>query len=239
MEFVNLSVFTDAKYETYPFPHTVIDNFLKEDKVLPILEQINQLKDNDAQSKFLIPNSPYEYNKYAFSENYGEYLKKVFTELNSPEFIQHLETLTGIKGLITNDIALNGAGIHRIKNGGYLQLHTDFNSYHNHYGKLDRRINLLIYMNPEWKEEYNGSLCICDRSNETCVKKVLPILNRCVIFNTSKDSVHGHPTPLRVPENVCRQSIAVYYYTRNTSGTVDFEGEKEHNTLWYPNIRTE
>jgi Rps23 Pro-64 3,4-dihydroxylase Tpa1-like proline 4-hydroxylase len=236
MNFINEDNLINVSYEKYPFPHTIIDNFLKNDVLDNILLNINNLNDEDADSKFIDPSSPNEYNKYAFSSNYGDYLKKIFIELNSTEFIKYLEKVTGIENIITNDIALRGAGIHRIKNGGYLQLHTDFNSYYNHYGKLDRRINLLIYMNPEWKEEYKGELCICDKETNICVKKILPILNRCVIFNTSNKSIHGHPEKLNTPENIRRQSIAVYYYTKNTNNQYDFEGDTEHSTIWYPNI---
>jgi Rps23 Pro-64 3,4-dihydroxylase Tpa1-like proline 4-hydroxylase len=237
MEFVRESSLENVTYETYPFPHTVIDNFFKTDKLEGLLSNINSLKDEDAETKFINPYSPYEFNKFAYNTNYGDHLKKIFAELNSSEFITKLETITGIKDIIRNDTTLIGAGIHRIKNGGFLQLHTDFNSYHNHYGKLDRRINLIIYMNPDWKEEYNGSLCLCDKEKNTCSKKILPILNRCVILNTSNKSIHGHPERLNVPENVYRNSIAVYYYTKNNHGDLDFEGDPEHSTLWFPNIK--
>jgi len=236
MKFINEFLLKNVKYENHPFPHTIIDDFFQKDELDNILFHINTLKDEDAQYIFNNPSSPYEFNKYAFNKNYGDYLKNVFIELNSPEFIQYLENITGIKDLIPNDIQLSGAGIHRIKNGGYLQLHTDFNSYNNEYGKLDRRINLLIYMNPEWKDEYNGHLCLCDKEQNKCIKKISPILNRCVIFNTSNKSIHGHPEPLNVPSDICRQSIAVYYYTKNTNGLYDFEGDIEHSTLWYPDI---
>jgi len=107
-------------------------------------------------------------------------------------------------------------------------MHTDFNSIDNpKYGKLDRRLNLLIYMNPDWKEEYNGHLNIGYKHS------VSPILNRCVIFNTSSKSWHGHPVPLNVPDGRCRQSIAFYYYTKNVNGVTDFEGrELSDRTTW-------
>jgi hypothetical protein len=144
MEFVNIK---NNAYEYYPFPHLIIDDFLNKDKLDELLLQINNLKDEDAQYKCSNPTSLYEFNKYAFNTNYGDYIKKLFIELNSNEFIKYLENLTGIEGLIANDITLRGAGVHRIKKGGYLQLHTDFNSYYNKSNeKLDRRINLLIYM---------------------------------------------------------------------------------------------
>ena len=88
-------------------------------------------------------------------------------------------------------------------------------------------------MNPEWKEEYNGHLYLCDKEKQLAIKKIAPILNRCVIFNTSNKSIHGHPEILNTPNNICRQSIAIYYYTKNINGEKDFEGDNEHSTIWY------
>jgi Rps23 Pro-64 3,4-dihydroxylase Tpa1-like proline 4-hydroxylase len=157
-------------------------------------------------------------------------LKGVFEYLVSDEFVDKIEDITGIKNLIRNDITLLGAGIHRIIEGGYLKDHTDFNSYtHTVLGKLDRRVNLLIYLNPYWQDEYNGHLQLSDRVNKTVNYNIRPIFNRCVIFNTTNKSVHGHPFPLKTSK---RQSLAVYYYTKNVNG-VDFEGDNEHSTLWY------
>jgi Rps23 Pro-64 3,4-dihydroxylase Tpa1-like proline 4-hydroxylase len=238
MEFINENVLDGVTYENYPFPHVVIDNFLQNDKLDELVVNINNLKDKDADSKFINPKSIFEFNKFAYNKNHCDQLKELFIELNSEPFIKHLEKLTGINELITNDINLFGAGVHRIKHEGFLQLHTDFNSYqHEVYGKLDRRINLLIYMNPIWKEEYKGLLCLCDKTQNICVKKILPILNRCVIFNTSKESIHGHPEKLKVPKNIYRNSIAVYYYTKNNNGILDFEGDPKHSTVWYPKIK--
>lgn len=236
-DFINENIIKNAKYEYYPFPHVVIDNFFNEDKLNDILYHINNLKDEN--SSMIFKNNEYEFNKYTFENNYGEYLKKIFKELNSIEFITFLENLSGIKELIKEDITLLGAGIHRIKNQGHLQLHTDFNSYFNNNLKLDRRINLLIYMNPFWRDEYNGHLYLCNKemlASETNLKNskiISPILNRCVIFNTTSDSIHGHPFKLLVPEHIYRQSIAVYYYTNNINGKYDFEGDEMHSTIWY------
>jgi Rps23 Pro-64 3,4-dihydroxylase Tpa1-like proline 4-hydroxylase len=234
MRFVNISNLTAATYETNPFPHTIIEEFLNPEVVQDVVTQVNQLRDENAQSIFINPTSPYEFNKFAFESNYGDYLKQLFIELNSVEFIQYLENLTGIRNIITNDITLRGAGVHRIKRGGYLQMHTDFNSYDKDGVRLDRRINLLIYLNPDWKEEYGGHLYLCDKEKRVRSKKILPILNRCVIFNTSNKSVHGHPEPLTTSANsIYRHSIAVYYYTKNENGELDFEGDPAHCTTWH------
>ena len=238
-KFINMDKFNNRlKCIPYPFPHVVIDGFLQSETLPKILSEVNKLQDADAQSKYIDPSSPYEFNKYAFNSNYGSYLRQLFVELNSPDFIRHIERITGVKNIICNELSLHGAGIHRIKSKGFLQLHTDFNTYHSKKGMLDRRINLLIYLNPDWKAEYKGELCLCDKNTNMCAKKIEPILNRCVIFNTTCSSIHGHPEPLNVPDDVLRQSIAVYYYTENTQGDkdIDFEGEPPRGTTWYPNI---
>ena len=63
-----------------------------------------------------------------------------------------------------------------------------------------------------------------------CRQRILPILNRCVVFNTTSNSYHGHPDPLTCPEGITRNSIALYYYTNGRDD--GFESEREHSTLW-------
>lgn len=238
-KFVNMEkLHNRLKSLPYPFPHVVIDDFLESDTLPRILSEVNKLQDADAQSKYIDASSPYEFNNYAFNSNYSPYLKKLFVVLNSPGFIKHIERITGVNNIICNELSLHGTGIHRIKSKGFLQLHTDFNTYNSKNRMLDRRINLSIYLNPDWKAEYKGELCLCDKNTNLCAKKIEPILNRCVIFNTTSTSIHGHPEPLNVPDDVLRQSIEVYYYTENTQGDkdIDFEGQPPRGTIWYPNI---
>ena len=200
---------------------------------------MDNLKDNDTDSLCKQCASTFEFNKFAF-ENHpkGSYVSDIFSELTSYPFVRKIEEITGISKLVTNVTKLRGAGIHRINNGGFLNLHTDFNSYnHSELGKLDRRVNLLIYLNEEWRDTYNGHFWICDKKQMRVIKKIAPLSNRCVIFLTSKKSIHGHPIPLTVPNNIRRQSVAIYYYTKNTNGLVDFEGDEEHSTLWYPTLK--
>ena len=238
--FVQMDKLRDSalRCASYPFPHVVVDDFLEQGRLTKILTEVNKLQNADAQFKYTDPTSPYEFNKYVFGANYGPYLGHLFAELNSPDFIKHLERITGVQNIICNEVSLHGTGVHRVQSKGFSQLHTDFNTYHSKNRRLDRRINLLIYLNPDWKTEYNGQLCLCDANTKMCAKKIEPILNRCVIFNTTRDSIHGHPMPLNVPDNVVRQSIAVYYYTENTQGDrdIDFEGAPPRGTIWHPEI---
>jgi Rps23 Pro-64 3,4-dihydroxylase Tpa1-like proline 4-hydroxylase len=212
--------------ETYPFNHIIIDNFLKEECVPNILNDVNQLDISNAYYKVTSKNS-LEYNKFAFNTNVGSSIESLFKELVSTEFISYIEKLTNIQNIIPNDISLKGAGVHKIKKDGYLSVHTDFNTYtHPTLGKLDRRINILIYLNPVWEESYKGHLWLCN--NRDPIKKILPILNRCVIFDTTSKSFHGHPERLLVPDGTFRTSIACYYYTKNINEPYDFEGREQH-----------
>jgi hypothetical protein len=239
-KFVNMEkLHNKLKCVSYPFPHVVIDDFLQSDTLPKILSEVNNLKDADARYKCVDTSSPYEFNKYVFNSNYGSYLKELFLELNSPVFIKQIERITGVNNIICNELSLHGTGIYRTRKNGFSQLHTDFNTYHSKNRMLDRRINLLIYLNPDWKAEYKGELCLCDKNTNMCAKKIDPILNRCVIFNTTSSSIHGSPERLNVSDNFAGQrSIVVYYYTENTEGDkdIDFEGEPPRGTTWYPNI---
>jgi Rps23 Pro-64 3,4-dihydroxylase Tpa1-like proline 4-hydroxylase len=239
----------NINYLIKPFPHCVIDNFFVTYIANELYENINSLKLKDADSKFTNKKSLHEYNKFAFSEieKLPLSLKNIFMYLNSKEFIAELEKLTGIYDIVYGDIKLQGAGVHIIKDKGFLDMHTDFNTYkHPTHGILDRRINLLLYMNKDWKSEYKGDLLMYSPDNTSEVKRIYPIFNRCVIFNTTNKSVHGHPEPLCVPkEDLYRKSIAVYYYTKNKQTfmdkvlrrrPVDFEGDHIHSTLWHKTL---
>ena len=231
----------NINYLNKPFPHCVIDNFFHTSTADKLYENIISLNSEDANVKFTNKKGLNEYNKFAFSEieKLPLSLKNTFMSLNSKEFIEKIEKLTGISDIVYGDLKLMGAGVHIIKDKGFLGMHTDFNTYnHSTHGKLDRRINLLVYMNKDWKSEYKGDLLMYHPDNISEVKRNQPIFNRCVIFNTTNKSVHGHPEPLCVPKDLYRKSIAVYYYTKNEHGIVDFEGDAPHGTLWYktPNV---
>ena len=130
--------------------------------------------------------------------------------LNSEGFCKFLSDLTGIKNLVA-DPTLDGGGIHCIKRGGFLKVHSDFNFHHKL--KMHRRLNHLLYLNKDWQRDWGGALELWDQSMTQCVKRVLPMFNTVVIFSTTDQSFHGHPEPLNCPENRFRNSLAVYYYT--------------------------
>jgi hypothetical protein len=144
----------------------------------------------------------------------GAMTRFLLYQLNSATFIEFLEKLTGTDGLI-GDPHFLGGGLHQIVRGGFLKIHADFSRHPKL--NLERRLNILIYLNREWREEYGGHLELWDRDMRECRKKILPVFNRCVIFNTTTQSYHGHPDPLNCPEGETRKSLALYYYSSRSS----------------------
>lgn len=208
-----------------PFSHIVIDNFLPEfvlDNVLnefPKVDAINWQKFDASTEKKLATK-----HERQIEDN----TRLLLYRLNSSTFIDFLETLTGIDGIIP-DPHFEGGGLHQIERGGFLKMHADFNRHRKL--RLDRRLNLLLYLNKNWQEAYGGHLELWDRNMTQCQKKILPIFNRCVIFNTTDFSYHGHPEPLTCPKGQTRKSLALYYYS---NGRPDEEVLESHSTLFQP-----
>jgi hypothetical protein len=232
MKFVNTNNFNISVLEKEPFEHTIIDDFLNEEYIDDVLSELDKLTPDKS---YYHGGDNVEKTKMAFNSNLGELIDNIFKELCSDEFIDMIEAKTGMTNIIRNNPNLHGAGVHKVFNSGFLTMHKDFNHTHDSdNGLIDRRLNLLLYMNPDWKEEYNGHLCLYDENKQQITKRVLPILNRCILFNTT-DSIHGHPQPMCIPENKCRQSLALYYYSKNTTG-LSVSGKKLMSVQWYSHI---
>jgi hypothetical protein len=199
--------YREAYAQAQPFPHIVIDNFLPEAVLEGILDEfpkpgdINWHKFKNSTEKKLA--SQHE-------QQIGEATRLLLYQLNSSTFMDFLETLTGIDGIIP-DPHFEGGGLHQIESGGYLKIHVDFNKHRRLL--LDRRLNLLIYLNKNWQEEYGGHFELWTPDMTDCAKKILPLFNRCVIFSTTDFSYHGHPEPLTCPSDRTRKSLALYYYS--------------------------
>ena len=110
-----------------------------------------------------------------------------------------------------------GAGLHEIANGGHMNIHVDFN--HHAPMDLEHRLNVLIYLNRDWKEEYGGCFELWDSAMSQCKLRVVPLFNRCVIFNSSATSFQGNPEPIKHPMGASRRSLALYYYTATWDGS--------------------
>lgn len=222
-----LEVLGKEKAEEYrnnkPFPHIYFDNFLPVEAAEAALRSFPQPKQL-SWSEFNNPNEK----KLAFDvvEKLPAPDRDVLYFLNSRPMLRFLEDLTGIEGVISDPYYVGG-GLHQIKPGGKLEVHADFN-FHEKL-KLDRRINVLIYLNKDWKEEYGGHFELWNRDMTRAEQKVLPLFNRCAIFSTTSYSYHGHPNPLSCPPDRTRKSLATYYYS---NGRPEEEAAGSHSTLF-------
>ena len=191
-----------------PFPHIVIDNFLPIDFIDKILNNF-PVEELDQDVIFELGYAGLHKRQVA-PENCNGFIREVFGFFNSTSIIQFLESLTTIPSLIP-DPHYVGGGFHETSKGGKLGVHADFRI--NEALHLSRRINMIIYLNKEWQDEWGGKLELWDKKMQSVIHSIAPVYNRCVIFNTDADSFHGHPDPLSTPDNVTRKSLALYYYT--------------------------
>lgn len=198
---------TAAHQAADPFPHTVIDDFLPRPVIDYCLANFPTRPGKNSTS------FDRDQERYKASFNPDELepgLRRIFYNFNSRPFVRVIENITGIKGLIPDPYFI-GAGFHEIGTGGHLSVHVDFN--HHKLMDLERRVNVLIYLNDDWKAEYGGQLEFWNADMSTCVQSIVPVANRAAMFTLSETSYHGNPQLIAHPEGRTRKSIALYYYT--------------------------
>jgi Rps23 Pro-64 3,4-dihydroxylase Tpa1-like proline 4-hydroxylase len=211
-----------------PFPYIVIDNFLPEQVARNCIEEF-ALSRNEKQTV-------YDREQERFKREYkpdelSSRTRHLFYAFNSRPFIKIVENITGIKGLIPDPYFLGG-GLHEIDNGGRLAVHADFN--HHKLMNVERRVNLLIYLNDGWEDAFGGQLELWSNDMKACVHSIVPIFNRAVLFNTTSQSNHGNPTTVANPSGISRKSIALYYYTATWDGT-----KRSHTTQFRPRAKSQ
>jgi Rps23 Pro-64 3,4-dihydroxylase Tpa1-like proline 4-hydroxylase len=217
---INFSFYKNLKTEynrNTPFPNIIIDDLFPDYVLKEIYNEVRLNK--NWQNDSVDWTQKYQVNKFywphdeisAKSLHIDLPQTHLFLKyLNSKDFISKLSELTGIPNLV-GDEDFFGGGIHKINKGGKLDLHRDYNVHPTK--KLYRRLNLLIYLNENWNENWGGNLELWDNNLTNCVKSIEPIFGRVVIFTISDDAIHGHPKPLNCPENISRYSLALYYFT--------------------------
>ncbi|MDM8359544.1 2OG-Fe(II) oxygenase [Pandoraea pnomenusa] len=197
----------DAYQLATPYPHVVVDDLFPPDIVarlcreFPSAEVDHYLYDIGYRGSLKRQYSP---------ENCSSFCRQFFQLLNSAPFLEFLGAVSGISGVL-GDPYFEGGGFHEILPGGKLGIHRDFR-IHKRLSLL-RRLNVILYLNEGWEHGFGGDLELWSRDMQRCVRKVAPVMNRCVIFATDDCSFHGHPDPLSCPSNRSRRSLAMYYYT--------------------------
>ena len=157
-------------------------------------------------------------------------IKEIINFLYSQDFVNILEKKFQLKDLLP-DWKLFGGGLHQSFNGGFLKVHSDF--IYMRKSKLKRRLNLLLYLNSNWDENWGGLLEFWDEKMNFAPKKIAPKLNNAVIFRTDLNSNHGFPDPINCPNDQTRKSLALYYYTKEkTVFPVIIKRRKYFHAVW-------
>jgi hypothetical protein len=63
------------------------------------------------------------------------------------------------------------------------------------------QVNLIVYMNPNWKEEWGGHLNLWEGTLDGMTRpaaRIAPHFNTAALFRTSDNSWHGMPDPVRL-----------------------------------------
>lgn len=216
-------------FSEIPFKHCVLDNIISESYAQEALLSFPQLNDpiwvktndeqievkyrTDFQSEFDVP----------------EGLIGLIRVFNSAPILRAISQLFSIPKLMP-DPYFTGGGLNITEKGGLLDVHVDGN-YHDASG-LNRRINVIYYLNPGWTEGMGGEFGLYSDDGKTLMKKVAPLHNRLVIFDTHDKSFHGLPEPLNFPDGSNRKSVILYYYTKDDRPGNHNVYKEPHSALW-------
>jgi hypothetical protein len=218
-----------GQYFSEPFQYSIIDDFLPENLIsaalsgFPPLTEESWEHSNDPgievksrtvwKSEFDVPDG----------------LIDIIRVLNSSLILNTMSNLLSIPKLMP-DPYFSGGGLNVSQTGGHLDVHVDGN-YHDASG-MHRRVNLLMYLNPNWEKSWGGEFGVYSEDGSKLVKAIPPLLNRCVIFDTHDKSYHGLPNPIKFPKESPRKSIILYYYTVDNRPTENVVTDKPHSALW-------
>ena len=202
-----------------PFSYLVIDNLFDTQKLKALYSQIPEL---ERKSKdYIFAKNKFEKSNY---QTLGPLFQELYNDISSEEMSKFLSYISAKKVFV--DPENHGGGLHQGKENSSLDMHLDFN-YHPLKKYLYREMNLLLYLNRDWKEEYKGHLKIEDL--RTGLKKEIEVpFNRLIIQQCGPHTLHGYDQT-NFPEGNFRTSIATYAYTQHITYL-----EKPRTTDWVP-----
>jgi Rps23 Pro-64 3,4-dihydroxylase Tpa1-like proline 4-hydroxylase len=220
---------TNNNFDDKPFKHIVIDSFFPEELANVCLlnfpsteqQQWDYANDSDIEIKYRTT--------WKSEFDVPDGIIDAVRVMNSSMFIKAMASVFSIPKIIP-DPYFSGGGLNITKPGGLLDVHVDGN-YHDATG-LNRRLNAILYLNPNWKSCWGGEFGLYDENADECLKKVAPLFNRLVIFDSHDKSFHGLPNPLNFPEGEERKSIILYYYTKDKRPSELIVTDEPHSALW-------
>jgi Rps23 Pro-64 3,4-dihydroxylase Tpa1-like proline 4-hydroxylase len=212
-----------------PFPHVVVDNLFPPQLISNLVSEFPTPSDQSWDRSVVEGIQVKLRSNWTTEDDISPITAEVVNFFNSGSFMKSLSTITGVQKLIS-DPYFTGGGRNCILPGGVLDVHADGN-WHDDMG-VHRRLNAILYLNENWKEEWGGHFELWDRNLTGCVKAVSPLANRLLIFETHDFTYHGHPNPLACPEGENRKSLIFYYYTAEPRPSEQILRPEPHRALW-------
>ena len=194
--------FNDAK----PFRFLIIDDFFETSFAQKLANSFPSLEEMNVNYKGI--------NERKSEHSDFNKLPLIFSELkqviSSTELTCAIETITQVQNLeLIND--RYGYGLHQGGKNSFLDIHVDYNLHP--IERKQRRLNLILFLNPEWRQDWGGSLELWNKNVSVCEQSILPIFNRCVLFECNEYSFHGY-SQIDCPPHITRKSFYQYYFTK-------------------------
>jgi len=219
----------DGEFYQEPYKHLVVDNFLPDDLAKKCLESFPKLSDSiwehENDKGIEVKSRTTWKSEFDIPDNIVDSVRI----LNSSLVLNAFSEVFEIQKIIP-DSYFSGGGLNITQKGGMLDVHVDGN-YHDATG-LNRRMNALIYLNPGWEESWGGEFGVYNNDGTKLIKKVAPLFNRLVVFDSHDYSYHGLPDPINFPDNIDRKSILLYYYTKESRPESQMLTKEPHSALW-------
>ena len=212
-----------------PFKHVVIDDFFPESFAKRLYEGFPSLDADSWEIANDVDIEVKQRSNWKSEFDIPDAILPAVRIMNSAIFLEAMSETMGIEKIIP-DPYFSGGGLNVTVSGGLLDVHVDGN-YHDAMG-LNRRLNAILYLNPGWQQGWGGEFGLYDNKGDKLIKKVSPLFNRLVIFDTHDKSFHGLPDPLNFPDSKNRKSIILYYYTVAKRLPDQIEVEAPHSALW-------
>lgn len=219
--YANVEQLSKEFQNAQPYSYLVIDNFLDETIANKLIEDFPKVEEMPKSRDYMFGNK----HELSSLQKSSPYSKILFEEIASNEFQSFISKVTGENLFL--DVQFHGGGFHQGTNGSFLNMHTDFNIHPEHKTWL-RRLNLLIYLNKDWKPEYGGELRLrLGKDGE--ITAIPPNFNRCVIMRSDDTTFHGYQK-INLPPQVTRKSIAAYFYRQEVPENLP----SQKTTIWDP-----
>lgn len=206
-----------------PFRHVVIDDFFEASFAQRLLAQFPGFEQGNFLSEDGRPGSKSTFERVrALGDGYAA----LDDMIRDDAFLRLLGDITGIDDLRYDPWYLGG-GTHENRHEGGLEAHVDFNFHP--LERWQRRLNLIVYLNPGWRDEWGGALELFDDPAAEPRHAIAPVFNRCVIFETHGHSWHGF-NRIVLPDgrrDQSRKSVALYFYTPAAE-----QAQKTHSTVY-------